>query len=78
MILTLKEPAKLIGAGIASSGLIGAGAGIGVVFGSFLLATARNPDIIDDLFKICLIGFALTEAIALFSLMMSFLILFAV
>ena len=35
--------AKYIGAGVACSGLIGAGAGIGTVFGSLILATARNP-----------------------------------
>ena len=31
----------------------------------------------DELFKMAILGFALTEAIALFSLMMAFLILFA-
>ena len=31
----------------------------------------------DELFKLAILGFALTEAIALFSLMMAFLILFA-
>jgi len=35
--------AKYVGAGLACSGLIGAGAGIGTVFGSLILATARNP-----------------------------------
>ena len=35
--------AKYIGAGLACSGLIGSGAGIGTVFGSLILATARNP-----------------------------------
>lgn len=68
--------AKLIGAGAATIGLAGAGAGIGTVFGSFLLATARNPRLQGRLFRICILGFALTEAIALFALMMSFLILF--
>jgi F-type H+-transporting ATPase subunit c len=70
-------PAKIIGGGLSTFGLAGAGAGIGIVFGSFILGVSRNPDLSDDLFKICILGFALTEAIALFSLMMSFLILFA-
>jgi F-type H+-transporting ATPase subunit c len=70
--------AKVIGAGLSTTGLAGAGAGIGVVFGSFILGVSRNPDLSDDLFKICILGFALTEAIALFALMMAFLILFAI
>ena len=68
--------AKLIGAGIATIGLAGAGAGIGNVFGSLLISVSRNPNEKDELFRLAILGFAWTEAIALFSLMMSFLILF--
>lgn len=68
--------AKLIGAGAATIGLAGAGAGIGNVFGALILATARNPRLQARLFRICVLGFALTEATALFALMMGFLILF--
>jgi F0F1-type ATP synthase membrane subunit c/vacuolar-type H+-ATPase subunit K len=68
--------AKLIGAGLCSIGLAGAGVGIGNVFGSFLVAAARNPNQKDDLFRYAIIGFALTEAIAIFALMIAFLILF--
>lgn len=68
--------AKLIGAGIATIGLAGAGVGIGNVFSSLLIAVSRNPNEKDELFRFAILGFALTEAIALFSLMMAFLILF--
>ena len=34
---------KLIGAGAAAAGLIGAGTGIGTVFGSLITGVARNP-----------------------------------
>lgn len=68
--------AKKLGGGLATIGLAGAGVGIGVVFGSFLIAYSRNPQIKDQLFAYTLLGFALTEAIALFALMMAFLILF--
>jgi F-type H+-transporting ATPase subunit c len=68
---------KSIGAGLSTSGLAGAGVGIGLVFGSFIIAVSRNPDLAEDLFRYCILGFALTEAIALFALMMAFLILFA-
>lgn len=71
------QAAQKIGAGLATFGLAGAGLGIGVIFGSLILATSRNPNIKDELFKIAILGFALTEAVALFALMFAFLILFA-
>nr|QGN73930.1 ATP synthase F0 subunit 9 [prasinophyte sp. MBIC10622] len=70
------EGAKLIGAGAATIGLAGAGVGIGTVFGSLVTGVARNPSMEQSLFRIAILGFALTEAIALFALMMAFLILF--
>lgn len=73
----LLQASKFIGAGLATIGLAGAGVGIGTVFGALVLGVSRNPSLRDDLFKLALLGFALTEAIALFSLMMAFLILFA-
>ena len=69
------EGAKLIGAGCATIALAGAGAGIGIVFGSFISAVARNPSLTKTLFGYAILGFALTEAIALFALMMAILIL---
>lgn len=68
--------AKLVGAGVATVGLTGAGIGIGTVFGAFIVAISRNPSIEQKMFRFCLIGFALTEAMALFVLMIAFLILF--
>jgi F0F1-type ATP synthase membrane subunit c/vacuolar-type H+-ATPase subunit K len=68
--------AKVIGGGIATVALAGAGVGIGNVFGSLVLAVSRNPNEKDELFRLAMLGFALTEAIALFALMMAFLILF--
>lgn len=68
--------AKLIGAGLATIALAGAGIGIGNIFSSLLLAVSRNPNEKDELFRFAILGFALTEAIALFALMVAFLILF--
>jgi len=67
---------KAIGAGNATSGVGGAGMGIGVVFGSFIIAVSKNKDLERQLFSYTILGFALVEAIALFALMMGFLILF--
>jgi F-type H+-transporting ATPase subunit c len=72
----LLQSAKLIGAGLATIGLAGAGAGIGTVFAALINSMARNPSLQKQLFAYAILGFALTEAIALFALMMAFLILF--
>jgi F-type H+-transporting ATPase subunit c len=42
------------------------------VFGSFLVAYSRNPQMGGQMFAYTLLGFALCEAIALFGLMMGF------
>jgi len=70
------ESAKLIGAGLATISLAGTGVGIGIVFGSLMLSVARNPFLTKQLFTYAILGFALTEAIGLFSLMLAFLILY--
>jgi len=70
------ECCKLLGAGIATVSLVGAGAGVGVVFGGLLLAVARNPGLKAELFQYAILGFALTEAVGLLGLMMAFLLLF--
>jgi F-type H+-transporting ATPase subunit c len=54
--------AKYIGAGIACSGLIGAGIGIGSIFSSLIASTARNPQLRGQLFGFSILGFALCEA----------------
>lgn len=72
----LVEAGQKIGAGLTTIGLGGAGVGIGIIFGSLIVGVARNPSQKDDLFKLAILGFALTEAIALFALMIAFLILF--
>ena len=70
------QSAKLIGAGLSTIALAGVGAGIGTVFASLVSSVARNPSMNKQLFAYAILGFALTEAIALFALMMAFLILF--
>ena len=37
------QAAKIIGTGLATTGLIGAGVGIGVVFGALILGVAEKP-----------------------------------
>ena len=72
----MAEGAKLIGAGCATIALAGAGAGIGIVFGSFISSVARNPSL-TKLYLICNFRIRINRSDCSFrALMMAFLILF--
>ena len=68
--------AKDIGAGLAVIALAGVGVGIGNVFAALVTSIARNPAARPHVFGIGMLGFALTEAVALYALLIAFLILF--
>lgn len=70
------EAARMIGAGLAVVALAGVGLGIGLIFSALINAVGRNPSAREQLFPIGILGFALTEAVALFALLIAFLILF--
>ena len=67
---------KALGAGLAVIALAGVGVGIGSIFSSMVSAVGRKPAARDSIFPIGILGFALTEAVALFALLIAFLILF--
>ncbi|MBK1669944.1 MULTISPECIES: F0F1 ATP synthase subunit C [Rhodovibrio] len=71
------EAAKLIGAGLAAIGVTGAGIGVGNVWASYYNAIARNPSAKNDIGANIWIGFAVTEAIALYALIVALIVLFA-
>ena len=66
-----------VGTGLAAIALAGVGLGIGTIFGNLLVACARQPNLTRMLFNYAIVGFALTEAIGLFALMLAFLMLFS-
>ncbi|MGH6986813.1 MAG: F0F1 ATP synthase subunit C [Caulobacteraceae bacterium] len=68
--------AKYIGAGLAMTGLIGAGVGLGVLFGGYLQASIRNPSAAAGERVWMFLGFALTEAMGIFALVIALIILF--
>lgn len=74
--MELVQGLRYVGAGLATIALVGAGAGVGVVFGSLISSLARNPALKGELFRNTILGFAITEASGLLGLMMAFLILF--
>lgn len=69
---------KAIGAGVAALGMIGSGIGLGLVFGKFFEAVARQPSLEKQLTAYLFIGMALVEAIALFAFVIAVIILFVI
>ena len=55
----------------------GAGVGVGTIFGSYLAAALRNPSAAQGQFGNLIFGFAVTEALGIFSLLIALLLLFA-
>jgi F-type H+-transporting ATPase subunit c len=70
--------AKYIGAGIACLGMGGAGIGVGSIFSQFLNGALRNPSAAQGQFANLIFGFAVTEALGIFSLLIALLLLYAV
>ena len=68
--------AKYIGAGLATMGVIGAGIGLGVLFGNFLSGALRNPSAAPSQQPMLFLGLALTEALGIFALVIALLVLF--
>jgi F-type H+-transporting ATPase subunit c len=56
----------------------GAGIGVGIIFGNYLAGALRNPAAAASQFSNLIFGFAITEAMGIFSLVIAFLLLYAV
>lgn len=67
-----------IGAGVACLGMAGAGIGLGQIFGQYLSGALRNPSAADGQFGRLIFGFAVTEALGIFSLLIALLLIFTV
>jgi F-type H+-transporting ATPase subunit c len=68
----------MIGAGLAIGlGCIGSGAGIGSATGSACEAVGRNPAVQPKIIMTMMIGMALAESVCIYSLVISFILLFA-
>ncbi len=73
------ESAKVIAAGICMGlGAIGSGIGEGYVGGRALEAMARNPKVADKIFTNMIVAIALAESTAIYALVVSLIILFAI
>ena len=70
------ESVKLLAAALALLPLLGVGIGLGLIFASYNNAVGRNPSSATILDKKFFLTFALTEALAIFALVISLVILF--
>ncbi|ODT76700.1 F0F1 ATP synthase subunit C [Devosia sp.] len=70
------EAAKFIGAGIACFGMAGAAMGVANIFGNFLSGALRNPSAAPSQFSNLIFGFAVTEALGIFSFLVALILLF--
>jgi F-type H+-transporting ATPase subunit c len=70
------QAGRFIGAGLAMIGALGAGVGIGLSVQGALGGMARNPDTYGTLLTNMILGIAFSEAIAIYCLVIAFLILF--
>lgn len=67
---------KAMGAGLAMTGAIGAGAGIGILVGGAVQGMARNPDAGGTIQTNMILGIAFAEAVAIYALVVALIILF--
>lgn len=72
----LLEGMKFIGAGLAAIGVVGGGIGIGLVVGGAVQAMARNPDYSGTIQTNMILGIAFAEAVAIYALVISLILLF--
>lgn len=70
--------AKLLGAGIATFGMGFAALGVAIIFGSFLSGALRNPAAANSQRPNLIFGFAVTEALGIFSFLVALILLFVV
>ena len=68
------EAAKYIGAGLATLGMIGAGIGVGTIFGNFLSGALRNPSAAASQIGNLFVGAALAEALGILAFVLGVLI----
>ncbi len=67
---------KVLAAAIASLSLGAVGLAVGRIFTTLIQSIAQNPSARDKIFSVGILGFALTEAVALFALLVAFMILY--
>jgi F-type H+-transporting ATPase subunit c len=70
------ESARYIGAGLACFGMLGAALGVSNIFSAYLEGSLRNPSAAESQRGNLIFGFAVTEALGIFSLAVALICLF--
>jgi F-type H+-transporting ATPase subunit c len=68
---------RLLGAGLAMLGAIGAGIGVGIAASGGVQAMGRNPDATPIIQTNMILGMAFAEAVAIYALAVALIIIFA-
>ena len=66
--------ARYIGAGLAMLGMIGAGIGLGILFGNYLSGALRNPSAAASQIGNLFVGAALAEALGILAFVLGILL----
>ena len=74
--LAQKKMGAFIGAGLAMFGACGVGAGQGYAAGAAALAVARNPEMKPQIMSAAIVGMAIAESAAIYSLIIAILLIF--
>ena len=72
------EGLNFVGAGLACLAMLGAAIGVGNIFAAYLDGAMRNPSAAPQQFGNLIFGFAVTEALGIFSFLIAILLLFVV
>lgn len=70
------DAVKLLATALALLPMFAVALALGKIFGEWLAGVARNPGASEKMQQVGYLAFALTEAIALFALIVAFIILF--
>lgn len=65
-----------IGIGIAALGLLGVGLAMGFATGKAVEGIARQPEAVDKINRVLILGLAIMESVAIYSLIIAILIIF--
>ena len=72
----IAQAAKYIGAGLCALSMIGAAFGVANIWVNVITTVGRNPSVKGDVSTFAWAGFAVTEAIALYALVIALIMLF--
>jgi len=77
IVALLQAELKAVGFGLAAgAGTIGAGVGMGYLFGTYISSISRQPEAEDQVRTWLFVGIGLIEAFALYGLVFGFLVQF--